>query len=279
MLLPEQPGGKLIGTHPEFLNAWKYIERSLRLEAGKVHLLKRVHKETPALVIGLAHLCHFLIAVPKRHNRRILTVGRCTHDCILVNFNHLLYDFGRPARIPKPPSGHGIGFGKSINQYRPLFHPRHLSNTVMAVSRIGKLCVNFIAQDENILLNADFCDFFQVFLFHNGTCRIIREWKNQHFCFIGDGIQKFFRRQPELIFLLKPDGPYDSVRQSDTGRITYITGFRNNYFVARIQHSAECGINSLTAPDRQKYLGKGIVCKAEPSVKIPADFFTKRFQS
>ena len=110
LLLTEQFRRKFFRRHPKLLNVREHIKCSKWLKATEPHFFKCMHKITSSLIICRAHLLDLIITVLQSLNCCILTVCRCTQDCVLMDFHHLLHDDLRSAYVPQSPSRHGKTF-------------------------------------------------------------------------------------------------------------------------------------------------------------------------
>ena len=238
-----------------------------------------MQQKSSALIVGLPHLVHFLVTVPKGCNCSILAVGRSAHDAELMDLDHLLDDRCRATGIAQPPAGHSISFRKSIDEDRPLFHSRNGCDTHMPFPGESKLRVDFITQYVQIVLNDDFGYCLKVFLLHDGAGRIIREGKNQNLGLFRDRILQLLCRQAELVLRLKRNRNRYAIRQCNAGRIRNIARLRNKHFISRIKHGAHAKIDSFAAAYRDQGLRARIVLQAKSPAQISAAFLAQLQQT
>ena len=149
----------------------------------------------------------------------------------------------------------------------------------MLLTAICKLGINLIGDHVNILLLTDLCDWLQIFLRHNRTCRVAWKCKNQNLRLIRNRCKQFFRCQTELVLIFQLDCNRHSTDQLYTRYIRYIARLRDNNLIARIKHGTECHIDTLTATDGQQCFGLIIIQYVIFSLIPFTDFLTQFNQS
>ena len=97
-----------------------------------------------------------------------------------MDFHHRLDDVSRTAGITDAPSGHGKGLGESVQKERPFLHPRKCGDGVMWQLIVGELAIDFIGQDDEIMLHGEGSNFFEFLQRHDSTGGIRREIQHQH---------------------------------------------------------------------------------------------------
>ena len=176
-----------------------------------------------------------------------------------MKFCDLAKDLCRPCHKSQSPSGHGIGFGKTVDDDRPFKHARHLRNRYMRLSGVCQCAIDLIAQDKDIFFHTDLCDLFQILALHNGSGRIVRKGQDQDLGFLGDRGKEFFCGQTEFILFFQIDRDRHGACQQGTRNITYIAWFRDDHFIARITHCAQCHIDGFTSADRDQHFFSRII--------------------
>ncbi len=92
----------------------EHIKRTTGKVAIQPDFIEAFHEEIAPLVVAVAHLDHRRLPVFQRLDRGVLTHDRRAEHRVLVDLHHRLDDRLRCARVAKPESGHGEGFGKSV---------------------------------------------------------------------------------------------------------------------------------------------------------------------
>ena len=136
------------------------------------------------------HFLHLIVTSLQGCNGCILADSRCTHDGILMDFQHLLAKRLWRSQKSQTPTCHGKRLGKAIDQNGTLLHTLQLCNGAM-LSAIRLLAVNLIGKYHNIGLPQNVCNLFQIFPRHNAASRIIRKRKNQHFGLFRNVLPQF----------------------------------------------------------------------------------------
>ena len=160
-----------------------------------------MHEISSSLVISFNHLINFHITVFKSFYCSKLAVSRCTHNCKLMKFSHLAYNFLWTTRISKSPPCHCKCFRKTINNNSSLLHPWKTSYWAM-LSIICKRWIYLIWYNIYILLNYDRYKLFKLLPCHNSTCWIIRKWHNKYLSLICYTGKQLFLSKLELILFL-----------------------------------------------------------------------------
>ena len=109
-------------------------------------------------------------------------------------------------QIAKPPTGHSVRFAESI--YRDgqvVVFPAERRDAEMLHTIVKQLFIDFIRQDQYLLLGGDVCDFLKFLFRINSSGWIARTVNNNHFGARRHCILKFFRRQLPIIFLFGLD--------------------------------------------------------------------------
>ncbi len=206
-----------------------------------------MQNKTASLIIGFPHSADVLISVAKSLNGSILGSGRCAHDAVLVNLDHLLHDFSRSAGVAKAPSCHSISLGEAVDNDGSLLHAGKSCDGNVLFAPIGQLSVNLVRRDDEVVFFNNRDELLQVRALHDGTRRVVREGHDQNLGLRRNGCFQFFRRQAELILFLELDGDRYAVRHNDTRFVGYVGGLRDQNLIAGVNHGTHRQINGLRA--------------------------------
>ena len=122
---------------------------------------------------------------------------------------------------------------------------------------IDEFLIDFIRDDPDIFLLANFSNLLQFFFRINHPCRIPWRVDNNRFCFACNGIANLLCRH----FKLRCCGSFNMyrypTRQFDLFRITHPIGRWNDDFITRIKHDLEhCIQNMLRANSDHNFLSR-----------------------
>ena len=126
------------------------------------HLDVYKRQESSSLVICIPHLLHFIPTVAQCFHCCILAVGRCAHDRILMDLQHLVHNDLWSAYKAKSPSCHGKSFGEAIDNQCSLFHTRQRCYRSMSAF-IGQFAIYLIRNHIQIMFFYHFRNRLQFF--------------------------------------------------------------------------------------------------------------------
>ena len=195
-----------------------------------------------------------------------------------MELDHLFNDIFRTAAVSEAPSCHCKSFGKSVNDDRPLTHPRKTCDGNM-LRTVGEFGINLIRNHIQVVLFYKLGDGLKIFPGHDRPRRIVRERHDEHLRLRRHMLFKLFHRQLEFILILQRDDDRNAVRHHSAGQIGHIARLREQHLVPRIQHAAEPDIDRLTPPDCDKRLLLGIIRNADLSLQISADLISQLLES
>ena len=81
----------------------------------------------------------------------------------------------RRAGVADAEPGHGPAFGKSMQEYGPLAHPRKRGDRHMLRAIVGQFSVDFVREDDEVMLLAEGGDRLKCFTRHGRAGRVGRE--------------------------------------------------------------------------------------------------------
>ena len=125
----------------------------------------------------------------------------------------------------------------------------------------------------------NFRNWLQIFFCHDRSCRIVREWHHQHFRLWRDRFLQLFCRQFEFVLFLKGNHNRITVCQNGARYIRYIARLRDQDFISRIQHCAQCHIDSFTSSDRHHDLMIRVIFYMDLTFQIFADLDLQIFKT
>ena len=189
----------------------------------------------------------------------------------MVDLHHLLHDGLRRHGVAQPPTGHGKGLGKAIDINAALLHAGHGNDGNMVFPAVGQLGINLVGDDEQVVLQDDRHQLFQVFLFHDGAGRIVGVGDEQGLGFRRDGRFQFLRLQAEIVFLLQVDGHRNAAGHAHAGLVGNEAGLGQDHLVAGLHRGTEGQVDRLAAADGNEALLSRIVGDTDLARGIIAD--------
>ena len=195
-----------------------------------------------------------------------------------MDLRHLLDDSSRSAAIAQSPTGHGISLGETVNVNGTLLHAGQADDGHMLLF-ISKLRIDLVRHNKNVMFFDNFRNGFQIRLLHDGTGRVVRERKDQHFCLVRDRCFQFLCSQAEFILRLQINDHRRCSCQDRTGLIGYITGLGDQHFVSRITHGTQSDVDSLGTTDRYQHFVLPVIGYTLFSLDRVADLLTQILQT
>ena len=147
------------------------------------------------------------------------------------------------------------------------------------LAAVGQGAVDLIGDNEEVMLDDQINDGFQILCRHDGSCRIVGEGQNQE---LGPGRDRCFqqlRRQLELVFLLQGQGNRNTVCQHNAGQVGHIAWLGDDDLIARIQHGPHGDIDGLGTADSDHDLMLGIIVDIAFAGQIGCNLFLELHQT
>src|ERR1700733_3285424 len=98
-----------------------------------------------------------------------------------MDFQHLLNDSRRCIHESYAPPGHAITFGKTASANDPILQLRYRHEAEMSELVIDQEIISLVADNEEVMLQHDFCHRSQFALRKNGAGRVDRTAQNYRF--------------------------------------------------------------------------------------------------
>ena len=184
-----------------------------------------------------------------------------------MQLQNLLEDRLRGTAVAETPAGHRIGLRKAVDVYGTIAHTRELDDTVH-LTLVGKLCINLIREDIEVVLLDDRHELLEVLLLHDGTGRVVRERQHEELRLRRDLLEKLLRGQTELVLLFELDRHRHTTRHNGTRGVGNVARLRDEDLIARIQHAAHREVDRLGATDGDHALAQRVVAYTEAAVDI-----------
>jgi hypothetical protein len=180
-----------------------------------------------------------------------------------VDFHHRLDDRLRRAGITEAEAGHREGLGKPVQQDRPLAHSRQRGDGNVRLIVVAEFAVDLIGEHDQVVLDGEFRDAFEVLARGAGTGRVGREIEHQHPRF---GVMAFasasgFSENPSS--LVVTTGDRHAMGHDDARTVGNIARLVVNHLVAGIEQGAQGDVDRLGNADRDEHLARRIVGNTE----------------
>ena len=263
--------GKLPATQSSPADIGEHVEGSLGVEARNTGLVEGGDDEVAAQAVLLAHPLHAAGTTLEGLDGRLQSHDGGAEHGVLVNFHHRLDDVRWTATVADPPAGHGKGLGKSMQENGPLLHARQDGYGVMGDPVVGKLAVDLVGDDDEVVFSGKGGDPFEFFQRHDGTGRVGREVKHQDAGPVGDGALQIGCAEHKAFRRSGCHGHRFSSSKRDARSIRDVAGLVVENLVARIQQGSESEIDRFGDAHSHDDLVVRIVGNGEVSLHILGD--------
>ena len=261
VLFFEQPVCELLARKPRRFHRGEDIERPARLETGETEIVHRLHEEAAALVVLRTHLLHRRKAVFEAPRKGggcgVLRNARRAQDGVLVYFQHGGVDLGRGAGEAHAPARHGERLTKPAEEHGALLHPGERGDRAVSAA-VGELGVNFVGDDEKIVLFDEGDDGFELLLRHDAARGVVGVGEDDRLGAGGDRLFERFGREDKAVLRAAPDGDGRAAAQLHDGRVRDVGGIGDQNFIADIADGAESKVDALARPHRDDDVLGGI---------------------
>ena len=143
----EQLLGKFQRGQTGFFNGREDVKSAFRFEAFQAHAAKAVDHQAAAVVVFCHHLLHLPVSMTQRLQGGDLGGDRCAQHSVLMDFVHSADELGMAQGVANAPAGHGVGFGKTVEQQRAFLHARKRGERDM-LAFVSQISVNFIGNHD-----------------------------------------------------------------------------------------------------------------------------------
>ena len=224
--------------------------------------------------VAFAHFGDVLFGIAKGFEGCFLTQDRSTEHGVLMNFHHGFGELGRSTGEAETESGHGPGFGKAVQIDGAFAHAGNFQNAGVRLI-IGELAVDFVGDDDEVVLDGEFGNLPNLFLRQGGSGRVGRVVEHQQFGFLADLFLQRFAGEFEVVLF---GGFYSNgyaMSKDDDGIIRDVARLVIEHFVAGFNQGADGEIHGLADADGDEDFGVGVVFDASDFVDVTGNFFAK----
>jgi len=197
------------------------------------------------LTVLLPHLLHAALAALQGLDGCLLGHGGSAHDRVLMDLHHGFDDVVRAAGKADAPAGHGESLGKSMQKKRALLHAGKGGDGMMRQIVVGELAVDFVGEDDQIVLHGKGGDLCQLIGGHDSPGGVGRETEHQDARAGRDGLFQVGGAEHKFILGAGRDRDRLASGQRDARAVGDITWLVVEHLVARIEQGAQGEIDSL----------------------------------
>ncbi len=155
------------------------VERTERFEAWEAHVIEASNNEVSAKFVFSAHGCDVGFTVLECFDGGILSHGVCAKDGVLVHLHHGVRQRCGGTGVPDPEACHCERFGESVQENGSFAHPWERGDGDVFRVVVRELGVDFVGEDDEVVLDAERGDAFEFLAGLGGTGRIAREVHHQ----------------------------------------------------------------------------------------------------
>ena len=144
---------------------------------------------------------------------------------------------------------------------------------------VAQLAVDLIGQHDQVVLDAELGDAFEILLRRDRAGRVGREIEHQHAALRRDRGGEFLRFQREAVLLAGLDRHRLAVGHDDARTVGNVAGLVVDHLFARIEQRAQREIDRLGHADGDEHLGRRVVRNVEEPADVARDRLAQRKQA
>ena len=172
-------------------------------------------------------------------------------------FQHGGVDLGRGAGEAHAPARHGERLAEPAEEHGALLHPGERGDRRVPAA-VGELGVNFVGDDEKIVLFDERDDGFELLLRHDAARGVVGIGEDDRLGAGGDRLFERFGREDEAVLRAAADGHGRAAAQLHDGRVRDVGRVGDQDLIADVAHRAEGKIDALARPHRDDDVLGGI---------------------
>ena len=161
--------------------------------------------------------------------------------------------------VTDAPARHGVGLGKTVEENGALLHAGQGGESGVGKAAIGQIPVNFIRNDDEIVLLGESGNFYEIFFRHHSACRIIRVADEKRLRARGDVGLELLGRDAEIVFKLRRNGYGFAACECDAGLVGNIAGLGDQHFITGRENGAHGDIEGFADAYRDEHILCGII--------------------
>ena len=231
VLLDEQVFGKFFIRIAARRDVREDVEGAFRLEARETEFLETVVDEATAAVVFGDHLFHVLFAAAQSFDGGNLRRDGGAEHRVLMDLRHGGDEVGVAERIADAPARHGVGLGEAVQENRALLHAGQRGKRRVLHAAVGEVAVDFIGDDDEVVLFSEGGDLLKVVLRHDGARRVVRVADQKRLRALRHVRLEFLGRDAEVVFKLRGDGYGLASCKCHAGLIRDVARFGNQDFI------------------------------------------------
>ena len=179
------------------------------------------------------------------------------------------------ADVAESPARHGERLGEAADDDGTLSHTLERRHGAELDAVVDQLAVDLVREDDEVVLEDDGRELFEVALLHDGAGGVVGEGDEDRFGAGGDRLRDLIDVELELVLdeALHADG--GGAGEGDEGRIAHEARLGDEHLVAGSAHCPEGGVERLGRADCDDDLACGIVVHADETIEIFAYGFAQ----
>ena len=140
---------------------------------------------------------------------------------------------------------------------------------------VGEVAVDFVGDDDEIVLFGEGGDFLKVILRHDGACRVVWVADQKRLRSLRHVRLKFFGCDAEVVFELCGDGHGLAARKGHAGLVGDVARLGNQDFIAGREYGAHGDVERLADADGDEDVFCRFIGNAVAARVVRGNFFTQ----
>ena len=228
--------------------------------------------ESPAVRISAAHLFHAGLRTSQGGGACVLYESGGAATGLREDQEHIVDDFFGSGTVAEAPAGHGIGFGKTVDDDGAVAKRRR---DVM-VALVGDALVDFVADEDKVAAFGEVSDGGQFGGGEDRAYRVPGGVEDKNLCagspcrFEGFGVEV-----KASVFEAASDGGGAASGHADGGLVGVVDGVGQEHGIAFIEEGHEGGVDAKGGSVGDENFGGGVVSEVVFAVEFFGDGFAE----